>query len=214
MNDAGGPGFAVPLRKAMRREGLAGPAALVSLEGDVLVLRGQERGQLRVPAGDVERLRLATLTLPPPRFAARPPTKLYEARIRRSGRRPRLLVGPTTDRDHYRSIMREFAGWVFTDGGEVLRGPGLFELALRMAWAIVPLGLLGLLLLGGAIVEGLAWLWLLALGVLATPFVLARRVARRHWPRRVTRPEELDEVLPALEVRKDESPTLPRSRRP
>jgi hypothetical protein len=200
LSDAAGPRFAVPLRAAMKREGLAGATVSVSLDGDVLVLTGEGGGLLRVPAAEVERLRIATVTLPPPRHSVRPPTTLYEARIWRTGHRGRLLIGPSADRPHhYRSVMREYAGWVFAGGGEVLRGPGLGELVLRMAWAIVPLGLLGLLLLGGAVVEGLAWLWLLAASVLAAPIFLARRIRRRHWPRRVESPEALDDVLPPLE---------------
>lgn len=200
MSDAAGRRFAVPLRRTMKREGLAGETVAVSLDRNALVLTGDAGGLLRVPATEVERIRIATLLLPPSRHSMRPPTTLYETRIWRTDNRARLLIGPATDRPvHYRSVMREFAGWVFADGGEVFRGPGLAELILRMAWTIVPLSLIGLLLVGGAMVEGLAWLWLLAVSVLATPFFLAHRIWRRHWPRRVHRPEELDEVLPPLE---------------
>ena len=199
MNEQAEPRFAVPLRRAMRREGLAGSRAEVRLQGDTLVLTGDSGGTLSIAAAEVERLRIAFHELPPPRFVVRPPSRLYQARIRRRAKRS-LLVGPPSDRpDQYRAAMRLFAGWVFANGGEVLRGPGLAELILRLVWAIVPLTLIGLLLLGGAIVEGLVSLGLAAVLVLALPAFLVRRIHRRHWPRRVTRPEELDEVLPPPE---------------
>jgi hypothetical protein len=200
LSDGAPPHFAVPMRRAMRREGLAGSKVEVRLQGDTLVLTGDAGGSLSVSAAEVDRIRIASVRLPPPRRSPRPPRTLYETRIWRSGNRARLLIGPPADRrGHYRAVMREFAGWVFEDGGKVLRGPGLATLLLQTVWATVPLGLIGLLLLGGAIVEGRPWLWLLAFFVLTLPVLLARRAYRRHWPRRVTRPEELDEVLPPTE---------------
>ena len=200
MIDAAEPYFAVPMRRAMRREGLAGSKVEVRLQGNALVLTGDAGGSLRVPAAEVDRIRIARVRLPPPRHSPRPPKTVYETRIWRSGHRAGLLIGPPADRRrHYRALMREFAGWVFAGGGKVVRGPGLAILLVQTAWAIVPLGLIGLLLLGGAIVEGRFWLWLVAFFVLALPIFLARRVYRRHWPRRVSRPEELDEVLPPPE---------------
>jgi hypothetical protein len=197
LSDAAEPRFAVPLRRAMRREGLTGSKAEVRLEGDALVLTGDAGGSMRIPAPEVDRLRIASLLLPPPRHSPRPPRMLYETWIWRSGNRARLLIGPPADRrGQYRAVMREFAGWVFADGGKVYRGPGLATLIVKMAWIFVPLSLLGLLLLGGAIIEGRPWLWLVAFFVLALPILLARRTWQRHWPRRVTCPEELDEVLP------------------
>jgi hypothetical protein len=200
LSDAAEPRFAVPLRRAMKREGLAGSKADVALHGDTLVLMGDGGGRIRVSARDVDRMRIASLQLPPPRHSTRPPAILYESRIWRTGKRAPLLIGPPADRpDHYRALMREFAGWVFAEGGEVIRGPSLAALTVQMVWTVVPLSLLGLLLVGGAMVEGLVWLWLAAASVLALPFFLARWAYRRHWPRRVSRPEELDEQLPPPE---------------
>lgn len=203
MKDGAERHFPVPLRRAMRREGLTGSKAEVRLEGDALVLTGDGGGRLRISASEVDRIRIASLPLPPPRHSTRPPRIVFETWIRRSGGRAALRIGPPGPGHGgpYRAAIREFAGWVFAGGGEVYRGPGLPTLIVKMAWVVVPLSLIGLLLLGGAIVEGRLWLWLAALFVLALPIWLARRIWRRHWPRRVGRPEELDEVLPPPEGR-------------
>lgn len=201
MRDGAERHFTVPLRRAMRREGLAGSKAEVRLEGEALLLIGDSGGTIRISAREVDRLRIASLQLPPPRHSTKPPRTVYETWIRRRGSRAAVRIGPPGPGHGgpYRATIREFAGWVFADGGAVYRGPGLATLIVEMAWVVVPLSLIGLLLLGGAIVEGRFWLWLVAFFVLASPIVLARRAWRRHWPRRVSRPEELDEVLPPPE---------------
>jgi hypothetical protein len=194
------PGFAVPLRRAMRRAGLRGSTAEVRLQGDELVLTGDAGGMILIPAREVDRIRIASIRLPPPRHSVRPPATLYDTKIWRSGERRPLLIGPPLDHPtRYGPVMREFAGWVFAAGGEILRGPGLFALTVEMVWTVGSVTVVGLLLLGGAIVEDRLWLWIVSAIVLALPFFLARRIYRRHWPRRVSRPEELDEVLPPRE---------------
>ena len=63
-------------------------------------------------------------------------------------------VGAPRRPGHYRLVMRQFAGWAFSHGGEVLRGPSLVSLLAQAVWTVGSLALFALVLLGGAIAEG------------------------------------------------------------
>jgi len=81
----------------------------------------------------------------------------------------------------------------------VLRGPGLLSVIVQMGFTVGSTGLLTLLLLGGAIVEGSVWMWLVVLFFASLTVLLFVGLRRSYWPRRVSSPEELDEFLPPRE---------------
>ena len=187
------PPFEVPLRRSLRRAGLRGSTAEVRLQGDTLILSGAEGGSLAIPPSAVECLRIAS-------YSSRHVPPDYEFRIWRAGERGSLVIA-TAPRRHgsYGPVMREFAGWVFADGGRVLRGPGLLRLIVQMIWTVGTVALFALVLLGGAIAEGKWWMWLITLFVAGLAVLLFVGLYRTSWPRRVTSPEQLDEMLPARE---------------
>ena len=189
--------FTIKLSRALRSAGLRGSAAEIGLEGEVLVLSGDQGGRIAIPAQEVERIRIVSY---PARYV---PTD-YRTRIWRTGEPRSLVIAPETRRTgDYGPVMRQFAGWVFANGGEVLRGPSLVRLLAQMIWTVGSLALIALVLLGGAIVEGRWWMWLITAFVAGLAGLLFVGLYRTAWPRRVTEPGQLDEYLPpAQETRR------------
>ena len=193
MNAPAEPAFEVPLLKAMRRAGLDGAMAEIRLDGDTLRLSGDQGGALAIPAREVARIRIA-------RFAGRRGPPLHETKIWRAGEKaPLLLVASPHHPGSYGPVIRQFAGWVFAEGGQVLRGPGLLSVIVQMGFTVGSTGLLTLLLLGGAIVERRFWMWLVVAFFAALTVLLFVGLRRSYWPRHVCSPEELDEFLPPRE---------------
>ena len=187
------PAFEVPLLEAMRRAGLEGLMAEVRLDGDTLRLAGDRGGALAIPAREVDRIRIAA-------FRGRRGPPLHETRIWRAGAEGSLLlVASPHHPGSYGPVIRRFAGWVFAEGGEVLRGPGMLSVIVQMGFTVGSTGLLTLLLLGGAIVERSVWMWLVVLFFASLTVLLFVGLRRSYWPRRVSSPEELDEFLPPRE---------------
>ncbi|WP_114950995.1 hypothetical protein [Sphingosinicella terrae] len=193
MSAAAEPAFTVPLSRAMRRAGLRGAMAQVRLEGDILVLGGDGGGTLALVPGDVTCIRIAS-------YPGRHRPTGYETRIWRRQASGSLAIVPMNHAmGGYGPVMRRFAGWVFADGGSVLRGPSLPALLFQMAWTVGGIALIALLLLGGAIAEGLWWMWLIVALFAGLAVLLFVGLRRAYWPRRVIRPEQLDEFLPLSE---------------
>jgi hypothetical protein len=185
--------FTVPLGSAMRGAGLRGTMAEIRLEGDALILTGDQGGRLAIPARDVECIRVASH---PGRYRSTG----YETRIWRIGTRAPLSIVPMPHAlGNYGATMRSFAGWVFADGGKVLRGPSLPVLIVQMTWTVGSVALVAVLLLGGAIVEGLWWMWLIEAFVIGLAILLFVGLRRSYFPRRVSRPDQLDELVPPAE---------------
>jgi len=167
--------------------------AAIRLDGDKLRLAGDRGGALAIPAREVDRLRIAA-------FHGRRGPALHETKIWRAGEKaPLLLVASPHHPGSYGPVIRQFAGWVFAEGGQVLRGPGLLSVIVQMGFTVGTTGLLTLLLLGGAIVEGSVWMWLVVLFFASLTALLFVGLRRSYWPRRVSSPEELDEFLPPRE---------------
>ena len=157
------------------------------------MLTGEQGSRLAIPAGDVACIRIAG-------FPVRYGPTLYETRIWRTGKgRPLLIVPMPHQLANYGPAMREFAGWVHAVGGDVLRGPGLLALVVQTAFTVGSVALIALLLLGGAIVEGKWWMWVITLFAAGLAVLLFFGLYRTSWPRRVTSPDELDEMLPLRE---------------
>ena len=187
------PAFQVPLLEAMRRAGLDGSMAEIRLDGDTLRLVGERSGALAIRAGEVDRIRIAA-------FRGRRGPPLHETKIWRAGERtPLLIVASPHHPGSYGPVIRRFAGWVFAEGGQVQRGPGLLSVIVQMGFTVGSTGLLTLLLLGGAIVERSFWMWLVVLFFAGLTVLLFVGLRRSYWPRRVSSPEELDEFLPPRE---------------
>jgi len=69
----------------------------------------------------------------------------------------------------------------------------------QMTWIVGSVTLVAVVLLGGAIVEGKWWMWLIEAFVVALAILLFVGLRRSYWPRHVSRPDQLDELLPTRE---------------
>jgi len=167
--------------------------AEIGLEGDALILAGDQGGRLAIPAREVECIRIASS---PARYGS----ASYETRIWRTGTPGGLAIVPVPRAPgSYGPTMRNFAGWVFADGGVVIRGPSLAAVIVQMTWTVGSVTLVAVVLLGGAIVEGKWWMWLIEAFVVGLAILLFVGLRRSYWPRRVSRPDQLDELLPPRE---------------
>ena len=188
------PGFVVPIGPSLRRVGLEGNAARVALDGDRLILTGDRSGRLEIPARQVRSMRIGMYRS---RWRPRP---TYDTRIWRRGERLALAIAPPAlGYGAYGPVMREFAGWVFADGGVVIRGYGLFGLIAQALIVTGGFSLITLALLGEALASGGVGPWIGAFVCAGLTLLLSKALILGQWPRRVTRPEQLDEFLPARE---------------
>lgn len=179
---------------AMRAVGLSGVTARVGLRGDTLVIAGDESGEIEIRPSEVDRMRISAYS------SRAQPRPRYDTRIWRHGERTPLAIAPPLDRHGtYGPVMRTFAGWVFADGGQIIRGPGLFGVSVELVVMIGFPGLITLALLNEALASGGVGLWIVTFFSAGLTALLFKALSVSQWPRRVTRPEELDEYLPARE---------------
>ena len=189
------PGFTAVGTHALRREGVKGKRAAVTLRGGRLVIAGEDGGAIPIDLADVARLRIL-------RNEGRYTDDYFHADIVRTSRRDLLVLSPLAARDpNYSATLRALAMAIALSGGmaRIERGTSPF-----VAW----LGtvLVGLLFLAGlcAGVLGLSGLadrvWWQRFGpaaALALLFVgLLWNAKARLAPRPIKELGELDRQLP------------------
>ena len=187
----------MPLLAGLRAAGLRGENAHVRIRGDKLVITGDEAGGIEIAPHDVDRIRINTYS-----SRARP-IPHYDTRIWLRGVwKPLAFAPPRHRHGTYGPVMREFAGWVFADGGKVIRGPGLFGLVVQTVLTIGIPSLVTLALLGEALESGQIAIWIVTVFCAGLTLLLFNALYLSQGPRRVTRPEQLDEFLPAREEKR------------
>ena len=150
------PGFTAVGTHALRREGVKGKRAAVTLRGGRLVIAGEEGGAIPIDVADIARLRIFHNE---GRY-----TDYFHADIVRTSRRDLLVLSPLAARDpHYSATMRALAMAIALSGGmaRIERGTSPF-----VAWL-------------GTVLVGLLFLVGLCAGLFGL-FGLADRV----WPQR------------------------------
>ena len=98
----GEPGFTAVGTHALKREGVKGKRAAVTLRGGRLVIAGEEGGAIPIDVADIARLRILHNE---DRY-----TDHFHAHILRTSRRDLLVLSPIVARDpHYSASMRDCA---------------------------------------------------------------------------------------------------------
>jgi hypothetical protein len=106
----GEPGFTAVGTHALRREGVKGKRAAVTLRGGRLVIAGEEGGAIPIDVADIARLRILHNE---DRY-----TDYFHAHILRTSRRDLLVLSPLVARDpHYSATMRALAMAIALSGG-------------------------------------------------------------------------------------------------
>lgn len=139
------PGFTAVGTHALRREGVKGKRAAVTLRGGRLVIAGEDGGAIAIDVADIARLRIFHNE---GRY-----TDHFHADIVRTSRRDLLVLSPLVARDpHYSATMRALAMAIALAGGmaRIERGTSPF-----VAWlGSVLVGLLFLVGLGAGLFAG------------------------------------------------------------
>jgi hypothetical protein len=139
------PGFTAVGTHALRREGVKGKRAAVTLRGGRLVIAGEDGGAIPIDLADIARLRIFHNE---GRY-----TDYFHADIVRTSRRDLLVLSPLVARDpHYSATMRALAMAIALAGGmaRIERGTSPF-----VAWlGSVLVGLLFLVGLGAGLFAG------------------------------------------------------------
>jgi hypothetical protein len=105
-----GPGFTADCTPALRREGVKGKRATVTLAAGRLVIAGEDGGAIPIDVADIARLRIL--------HNEDRSTDYFHAHILRTSRRDLLVLSPIVARDpHYSATMRALAMAVALSGG-------------------------------------------------------------------------------------------------
>ena len=105
-----GPGFTAVCTHALKREGVKGKRAAVTLAAGRLVIAGDEGGAISIDPADIACLRVLHNE---DRY-----TDYFHAHIVRTSRRDLLVLSPLTNRDpHYSATMRALAMAIALSGG-------------------------------------------------------------------------------------------------
>ena len=148
------PSFQAFGSRRLRRAGVSGGRVRVALEGDALVLTGAKDGVLRIPAGDVERLRSG--------YEETKYSRLFQTRLWRVGARAPLLLLPADgDTEAYGITIRAFAAHVAEAGGiaRVERGISAAGALIVVVLTSLPaLAYCGIALFIGEAAHALYWL--------------------------------------------------------
>jgi hypothetical protein len=154
------PGFTAVCTDALRREGVKGKRAAVTLRGGRLVIAGEEGGAIPIDVADIARLRILHNE---DRY-----TDYFHAHILRTSRRDLLVLSPIVARDpHYSATMRALAMAIALSGGmaRIERGTSPF-----VAWL-------------GTVLVGLLFLVGLCAGLFAGLLGLSGLADRVWWQR-------------------------------
>ena len=156
----GEPGFTAVGTDALRREGVKGKRAAVTLRGGRLVIAGEDGGAIPIDVADIARLRIFHNE---GRY-----TDYFHADILRTSRRDLLTLSPLAARDpHYSATMRALAMAIALSGGmaRIERGTSPF-----VAWL-------------GTVLVGLLFLAGLCAGLFAGVLGLSGLADRVWWQR-------------------------------
>ena len=154
------PGFTAVCTDALRREGVKGKRAAVTLRAGRLVIAGEDGGAIPIDLADVARLRIFHNE---GRY-----TDYFHADILRTSRRDLLTLSPLAARDpNYSATMRALAMAIALSGGmaRIERGTSPF-----VAWL-------------GTVLVGLLFLVGLLAGLFAGLFGLSGLADRVWWQR-------------------------------
>jgi hypothetical protein len=193
MSRGDGASFHVVPTGLLAEAGLGVGRLGVSIDGDSLLIEGEQGRGFSIPAGDVAQLRIGRVTIKN--------GIIHEARIWcRGEKRPFHLVGGGID-PGYARVMRAFAARVEAAGGELWRGDSMVNAVILLILSSASIAALALCL---ALYAWLTPSWAFAVAALAVAagnIWFTRRLLARIWPRRVRAVADLDNALPSIDGR-------------
>jgi hypothetical protein len=201
VNQAAPPAyFQAEVDRVMKKAGIEGRPATVWLAGGALRITGGKGGEMSVPLGRVERMRIGGMLTKVGR--------LYEFRLWRNGDNVPLRVTAVRPYLGYAEVTRELAGEIARLRGlaALTRGAGLGDALVYVGFGLACLGFAAGTVLGIAAepqiwLQAPAWLIWVALIVLPAAFLflgllVLREVARVYWPAPLRSLAEIDRQLP------------------
>ena len=177
--------FTVVGNKSLEQAGLSGHAVKARLDGGTLTLAGGSKGELVIPAGNVDRLRHFRMAkVQDPTYTL--PT-MYETKIWWGGRSKPILLMPSQDQTAFLNGIGDLAAAVEAAHGPGRRyiGPGATTAIINFLIVGIPVLLLLAFVWGIAAVDG-GWWWAGAIGITLLFGWLGGRSILSRWPRRVS----------------------------
>lgn len=180
---------------ALERSGVRGIDVVVRLEGSTLFLKGEESGELAIPAASVDRIRQFRAGVDHSAPIALPP--LYETKIWWGGRTKPVLLIPIENPRVYRDVIGDFARHVAAVHGlaRLRIGPGYMTAIINLLLVGIPCLFLFAFMLWISLTDG-GWWWVATAAVFMLFFWLAGRNLVSRWPRHV---DSLDRFLAELD---------------